>query len=70
MSEIVAVIGIAHDDEAPPCCYDTSHERSPIAAFRNRDDAGPALFRQGSRTIRGTVIGNQNLAGDAAASEK
>jgi hypothetical protein len=47
-----------------------SHERSPIAAFRNRDDAGAALFRQRRRTIRGTVISNQNLAGDAAASEK
>ena len=67
--EIVAVVGVADDDETAPCRRDAGPQRRAIAALRHRDDAGAARQRIFHRAVGRAVVGDQDLAGDAGAGE-
>ena len=67
--EIIAVVGVAHDHEAAARRADPTDQRRAVAALRNGDDTGAQGFGHGLRTVGRAVVGDQHLAGDAAASQ-
>jgi hypothetical protein len=67
--EIIAVVGVADDDEPPACRRDAGAERGAIAALRHRDDAGAAGQGIFDRAVGRAVVGDQDLAGDAGTGE-
>src|SRR5688572_16907418 len=62
LRKIVAVVAIAHDDEAPLGGGDASRESRAIAALADRDD--PSTIGRGNllRAVVRAVIGDEHLA--------
>src|SRR5687768_2298487 len=65
VAEVVAVIGIAHDDEPAACHRDAGSERRTVTALGHCYDAGARGPREPGRLVRGAVVGNQNFSFDA-----
>ena len=68
--EIVAVVGVAHDDEAAARRGDPGPQRRAVAALGHRDDAGAARQRIFHRAVARAVVRDQDFAGDAGAGEE
>src|SRR6185436_14429807 len=69
-AEIVAVVGVAHDDVAAAGGGDAGAERRAVAALGGRDHPGPGLRREPARFIARAVVGDQHLALDAGTLEE
>ena len=67
--EVVAVIGIPHDDEPPARRRDPSHERASVALGLDRHDARPPGLGDGLRAVGAAVVGDDDLAGDTVVGE-
>lgn len=68
--EIVAIVGVAHDDITPSGGRDASAQRRTVAAFGNRHDARPAGFRDRLRPVAAAVVGDEHLTVHRGAAEK
>ena len=64
--EVVAGVGVGHHDVPPARGFDACDQRGPIATGGDIDDARSLLRGDALRAIRGSVISDQDLAGDAA----
>lgn len=62
VGEIVAVVGIAHDDIAATGRFDAAERRSPVAALRNIHDAGAEIRGDPRRSIGAAVVGDDDFA--------
>jgi len=67
LREIVAVVGVRHDDEASSCASDAAEERAAVALLRDMNHACSGAARKFRRSIRGTVIRHENLSVDPGA---
>ena len=67
--EVVAVVGIGHDDEPPARRRDPSHERAAVALGLDRHDARAPGLGDGLRAVCAAVVGDDDLAGDAVVGE-
>jgi hypothetical protein len=67
MFEIVAVVGVAHDDVASARLLYASVQRSTVAARSNVHDPGTMPARDLLRSISRTVVGDQHLSLKACA---
>ncbi len=63
--EIVAVVRIAHDHEAPASGRDACAQGRAVALDRHVDDARARVTRDRLRAVGRAVVGNENLAGNA-----
>ena len=70
VGEVVAVIGVAHDDEPALCVGDAGGECSAVSP--NRDINHPCAFGSGDvlRTVSAPVVGDDDLAIDAQAFDR
>ena len=68
--EVVAVIGIAHDDIATPSRLDTTQQRRPVPLDRHIHDPRTVLAGNFLRPVGTAVIRNQHFAGDAMTIQK
>ena len=68
--EVVAVVGVAHDDVAAARRRDPGPQRRPVAALGDGDDARAARQRIFHRSVARAVVGDQDFAGDAGAGEE
>ena len=64
IGEVVAVVGVAHDDVPAAGGGDGPHERGAIAAYRDVDNARARTPGDLLRAIRAAVVADHDLAGD------
>src|SRR6185437_5183414 len=69
LAEVVAVIGVAHDDVLAPGGRDAPHQRAPIPFFRDRHDARAEGRRDFLRSVGAAIVGDDHLARDAVLAE-
>ena len=62
LQEIIAIIGIAHNDIFPSSCKNSAHEGTAISSLSYVDQAGPELRRDNLTPIRATVIGDDDFS--------
>ena len=65
LEEVVAVVGIAHDDEPAARGVDAGHQRVAVALVRHMDDTRAVPLGDGHRPIFAAVVGNNHFAVDA-----
>ena len=65
-SEIIAVVGVAHDDVLALGRDDAAHQRVAVALLADRDDAGARLGGQLLAAVCAAVIGDEHLTADTA----
>ena len=70
LGEVVAAVGVRHDDEPAPGGFDATEQRTAIAAARDGYDARARLAGELGRAVRGAVVGNQHFTRDGGALEK
>ncbi len=70
IGEVVAVVGVAHDHPAAARGGDPACQRRTVAASFDRDDARSELLGDLLRAVGGSVVGHDDLAGDADALER
>src|SRR6202035_1036192 len=61
LTEVVALVGVAHDDEATRRCRDTAPNRRAVSGFIDGDDLGSVGEGNLLRTIGAAVVRNQDL---------
>src|ERR1700738_5095739 len=61
-AEIVAVVGISHDDELSTRCRDARSQRTAITALRHGNDTRSQRLRDLARAVAAAVIGDDDLA--------
>lgn len=66
-SEVVTIVGVAHDDELAFGRGDAAHQSGSVAALLDRNDTRAYGLGQGLRAIGAAVIGNDYFAGNSAA---
>ena len=59
--EVVAVVGVAHDDVAAARFEKSVIQRGTIAAHWHIDDAGPCVQRNALRSVSGSVVCDQDF---------
>ena len=64
ITEIIAVVRIAHDDVAAPGSTDSALEGASIPTLRHRDHPRTQLSGDLDRTVRTAVIGHHDLASE------
>jgi len=69
-AEIVAVVGVAHDDEAATGGGDAAQQGSSVTLLRDRHDARAHPARDLLRAVGAAVVGDQHLARDTGALEE
>ena len=69
-AEIVAVVGVGHDDVAASRRGDAAEQSAAIALARDRDHARTQGLGNFPGAVRAAVVGNQNLAVDIPAVDK
>ena len=62
LREIVRIVGVAHNHEAPTCCGDPATERRTVTAIGNRHHARAEPLRDVLRSVGRAIIGDQYLA--------
>ena len=70
LQEVVAVVGIAHDDELAPRGGDAAYECVAVAPGGHLDDARPHAPCNVLRAIRASVVRHDDLAGGAAGAQR
>ena len=65
--EIVAVVGIAHDDVASARRGDSGCKRGTVAPLGHRHDARSRARRERRRAVVRAIVGHQHFPGDACA---
>src|ERR1700676_57299 len=65
LREVVAVVGIAHQDVAASRCSDASAQCAPVAAYLNRNYARPVCCRNLLRSVRAAVIAADHFPADS-----
>ena len=69
-AEVVAVVGVAHDDVAAARRGDAGDERRAVAALLDRDHARAGLGRERARVVARAVVRDEYFAVDAGALEE
>ncbi len=64
LAEVVAGVGVGHEDVFAFGGLDAGHEGGAVAADRDRDDAGAFVCRDFLRAVGAAVVGDDDLAGD------
>jgi hypothetical protein len=64
--EIVAAVGVAYNHIGASRRLYASQKCGPVTAPRYMNDSGSVRFRDCDRAIGAAVVGNENLAGNAA----
>ena len=64
--EIIAVVGVAHDDVAAAGRGDAAEQRRAVALCGDRHDARAERVGDLLRAVGAAIVGDQHLAGDAA----
>src|SRR6266851_4216767 len=64
LAEVVAVVGVAHDDEFAIRRLDAADERRAVALTRHIDDARTQLSCDDRRTVGAAVVGDDHLGRD------
>ena len=64
-AEIIAVVAVAHDDEAAARGANAGDQRAAVAFLRHVDHARAVPPGQGLRAVGAAVVGDQHLADDA-----
>jgi len=59
--EVVAVVGVAHDHEAPARGVDAADQRAPVSLSRDVDNAHAELACDGLRAVGAPVVGDDDL---------
>src|SRR2546428_14183903 len=62
LREVVAVITVSHDDKIALRGFDSGAERVAVSLGGNVDHAGAMLLRDFDGAVRGTVVGDDDLA--------
>ena len=65
LREVVGIIGIPHDDEAPARSRDAADERRAITLLHDWDDTSAELPRDLLGAVRRAIVGDEDLAFDA-----
>src|SRR5713101_247983 len=68
--EVVAVVGITHDDVGAACGTDAADKRASVAPLRDIDNPRPVSFGNRPRAVRAPIVGNHDLANYATACQK
>ena len=66
VGEVVAVVGVAHDHVGAARRRDAAEERGPVPLVDDVDDARTVGFRDLLRAVGAAVVGDDDLADDAA----
>jgi hypothetical protein len=64
-AEIVAAVGVGHDDVAAAGGVDAGVEGVTVAALGDGDDAGAGRFGEGLGAVGAAVVGDENFTGNA-----
>ena len=64
-AEVIAVVGVPKNHEAPTRCRNAADERAAIAAVLDLDDARSCLGGKTLRPVGGPVVGNDYFANSA-----
>ena len=70
LAEVVAVVGVAHDDVRAARRLDAAHQRAAVAPFGYRHNSGTHCLRDLLRTVGAAVVGDDHFAADASAFER
>ena len=65
-AKIVAVVGVAHDDEATSGCRDPRHQRISVASFRHVDHPGAPSLGDARGAVLAAIIGHDDFARTSA----
>jgi hypothetical protein len=68
--KIVAGVGVAHNNVAPPSRLNARRQRGAVTSLRDVDHACPETFGDPLRTVLAAVVRHQHLAADAAAGKE
>ena len=63
LQEIIAVIGIAHDNIFPSGSDDPTHERAAISSLAHVDQTSAEFRRDSLTSIAASIISNDNFSG-------
>ncbi len=69
MVEVVAGIGVGHEDVLAVGGFDAGHEGCAVAANRDGNDAGAFVGGDLLRAVGAAVVGDDDLAGDVVVAE-
>ena len=70
VGEVVAVVGVAHDDVLAVGRDDAAHQRVAVTLVADRHHAGARLFGQPLAAVRTAVVGDQNLTADTTCGQE
>jgi len=67
--EVVAAVGVGHDDVAAARRLDAAHQRGAVPLLRDLDDARAGLLGERLRAVGAAVVGDEDLARGAGVRE-
>jgi hypothetical protein len=66
VGEVIAVVGVAHDDVLAAGRDDAAHQRVAVALLADRHDPGARVGRQLLAAVGAAVVGDNHLAANSA----
>ena len=68
--KIVALVGVAHDDETAAGLLDSKPQGAPVPAHGGEDDSRPCFLRDRDRIVRRTVVGDDHFPGNSRGGQR
>src|SRR5689334_16070344 len=66
VAEVIAIVGIAHDNEPAACSGNSTHQSAAIASFTDGNDPRPEIFGDFNGSIGAAVVGNDDFTRDTS----